>query len=100
MSALLVLLVCLATWRLARFVTVDYLAEPIRVRADTIGERVGYLFSCPWCMSIWLAPLVAAPAVWWPTNRVVWLILLWLSASAVAGMLSSIEDALDPDGNE
>ena len=97
MSALLVLLVFLATWRVARFVTVDYLAEPIRVRADQVGERIGYLFSCPWCLSVWLAPIVAVPAVLWPTNRAVWAVLLVLSASAVAGLLSSIEDALDPD---
>lgn len=97
------LLALLAVWRLARLITTDFLTEPIRnwvsgYDAKTESEqrpRLGYLFSCPWCMSIWIAAPVIWPALWWPDNRAVLLVLAALTASGVAGMLATIEDRLD-----
>lgn len=95
MSALLLLLAVLAVWRLARLLTIDFLLEPWRFWMARRGEKLGYLAECPWCTSIWLAPAAIVPAVLWPDNRAVWIVLACLAASGVAGMLATIEDRLD-----
>lgn len=95
MSILLAVLVLVATWRLARLITADFITEPIRAWAARRGEKLGYLFECPWCLSIWLAPILVVPAVLWPDNRLVWAVMLILAASGVAGMLAVIEGRLD-----
>jgi hypothetical protein len=56
----------------------------------------GYLVSCPWCASIWLAPLAVLP-VWFPTNRLILAAALGLTASLVAGHVQAREpDTEDP----
>jgi len=95
MPFLLVALTILAVWRITRFVTMDFLAEPVRAWAARRGEKIGYLFECPWCLSIWIAPIVVVPVVIWPDNRAILAALLVLTASGAAGMLAVIEDRLD-----
>ena len=80
----------LAVYRLTRLLTADeILAEP-RARLVNGGGRAGYLATCAWCVSIWvavawlllllLAPLLAVLIVGVP-----------LACSAAAGLLSSWE---------
>lgn len=95
MSFLLVLLVLGAVWRLARLVAIDFITEPARLWVDRRSTWLGYLVSCPWCISVWIAPLVAWPALWWPDNRVIWLVLLSLTASGVAGLTTTVEGVMD-----
>lgn len=95
MTTTYVVLILLAVWRLARLVTADFITEPIRAAAARRGEKLGYLFECPWCLSIWLAPIVVAPAVAWPGNRVIFAAVLILAASGAAGLMATIEDRLD-----
>lgn len=99
MAFLLPLLLAIgASWRVARLLTVDQIAQPFR---DRVVARAGlasnwaYLVTCPWCMSIWTSPPIVAAAVVWPTNRVVLVALASLTASLVAGLGQSIEDRLD-----
>lgn len=91
MDALTALLVALATYRLTRLVTTDSITLPLRIRLEA-RPFVGALVTCPWCLSVWLAPAVAGVAVAWPDNRVILAGLVALSASAVTGMLARFFD--------
>jgi hypothetical protein len=88
----------LAVHRLTRLATEDEITRPLRERLTrwAAGDayraarpRVGYLLTCPWCMSIyaaagWAALTIAAPAVTTPAGAV----LAW---SSVSGLLASLE---------
>ncbi len=51
----------LATYRLTRLVGQDYITNDVRRWAQKRApERIAYLLSCPWCISVWLAPLIVA----------------------------------------
>lgn len=95
-----VALVLLATYRIARLVTADYVTRPLRDwanRRDAAARpdadepgALAYFVTCPWCVSMYAAIPVAFAAVWWPTNRAVLIALLVLAASAVAGIISTL----------
>lgn len=95
MSPLLVVLASLATYRATRLVTADQITVAVRAWAERRGPFLGYLSTCDWCLSIWVAPAPAIAAILWPENRVVWIVLLWLALSAVTGLLSLLERRLD-----
>jgi len=100
MTAVLVVVVVLASWRLARLLSVDEIFRPARERViDRAGadSQIAYLVTCPWCISVWSSPPLIAAAVWWPQNRVVWIVALSLAASGFAGIMQSVEDRLDRD---
>lgn len=112
---LLVVLLCLVIFRVTRLVIedtfpplgvprkwlinywdpdLDWLGEHLDARphGGRLGATLRYLFSCPWCMSVWVGAVVI-----WLTTR--WYevpapILVWLAASAVTGLLAGIEDKL------
>lgn len=100
------ILIAFASYRLTRFITRDKIIEPWRSFAQCWFERkwleqegheesdewqspVAYLLSCDWCTSIWVAGLVTF--ITWIAVDVPAPILVWLSASAVAGLLSTWE---------
>lgn len=89
------LLAFLACYRLTRLITADVITQPLREKVADRSPFLGYLVSCDWCLSIWLAPVVATPVVLWPGNRFVVFLLLWFALSAVAGLLSVIESRID-----
>ena len=97
MNALLAVIVALACWRLARLLTIDEIFRPIR--ENVVGRnpdgQIAYLVTCPWCLSIWSSPILIGLAVWFPTNRLVWLLLGTLAASGLAGLLVTVEDRMD-----
>jgi hypothetical protein len=91
---LLVALTIGAIMRLTRVVTADYITKPIRDRLTRKwGEdsKRAYLIECDYCASFWIAPPVAAVVVAWPDNRVVWVILIALTASFIAGIIAAHE---------
>jgi len=59
------------------------------------GEMIGYLATCDWCLSIWVAPIPSALAVLFPENRLLLVALVALSASALTGLIAGIEGKLD-----
>lgn len=129
---LTVLLCCLTTYRLTRFVTKDsfpLVAKPrewIQAKWDPFDDKnwdhwyertkserddiaiklkelkniprpnivrksIAYLVTCPWCVSIYIGAGVAWFYVWalggtWPYGA-----LIWLSSSAVTGLLAQRE---------
>ena len=93
MTALLVAVAALATYRLTRLVTADKITEPLRERVTS--RWLGYLVQCDWCLSIWVAPWPALAVVLWPDNRVVMVALIALALSAVTGFVSLVEQRLD-----
>lgn len=94
-SGWLIVLTFMATFRVARLVTSDYITRPIRRAAR---RRLGktskryYLLTCNWCISVWASAGVAVPVVLWPSNRAVWCVLLALSASAATGLIATVAD--------
>lgn len=81
----------LATFRLTRLVVEDELTSPIREavwkRYDASDTKIGYLLTCPWCVSIWVGVGVVAarriaPSAWEPVAAV-------LAGSTVTGMIAS-----------
>lgn len=48
----------LASYRLTRLVTADVFPfEPLRER--TVGTKLGYLLTCPFCVSVWVGGFLA-----------------------------------------
>lgn len=89
------LLAFLACYRLTRLITADIITQPLREQVADRSPFFGYLVSCDWCLSIWLAPVIAIPVVMFPDNRLILIVLVWLALSAVAGLLSVIEARID-----
>lgn len=104
---LVLILMTLATYRLARllvhdeFPPVKWLREkftapyeapqdsPLR-RKTRVPYWLAYLFSCPWCMTVWTSALVTLlvnVAVGIPLP-----LLVWLGVAAAAAWLSHLED--------
>jgi hypothetical protein len=88
------LLLGLATYRATRILTRDAIFTPVRDRVfdrfPPMTSKFGYLFTCEWCMSIWVGSLfvlwsILAPTLFIPLSLI-------LSASAVAGLLTAYED--------
>jgi hypothetical protein len=85
----------LACYRLTRLITGDEITKALREKAFDRSRWFGYLISCDWCLSIWIAPFVAFPVILWPDNRLLLAVLLGLALSAVTGLLSVIESRID-----
>jgi len=96
MDILTLLLVPLATARLARLITADFLTEDIREWAEARLTakgwlRLAYLITCAWCASMYVGAVLAA--AWWAWGDTRWFAaaLLAPAGSYVAGFLASKE---------
>lgn len=93
MTALELVIYGLATYRLTRLITRDSITEPIREwiwkRRPPEKSKIGYLFTCEWCMSIWTASLLIASSMITAVTDVVAAVL---ALSAAAGLLTAYED--------
>lgn len=109
---LLLVLILLATHRVTRLLTKDSLPIVDRPRAwivatfgraDAAGNLVGgrrwgrlgwsiaYLWTCPWCMSVWVAAGLVFGAGAWTSIPLPW---LWVAAaSTVTGFLSGVVES-------
>lgn len=95
MTAFWFIVVALATYRLTRLVTADKITERVRSFVEVRSQWLGYLVTCDWCLSIWVAPLPTLFALragdrWWVQAG-----LVALGASALTGLLSLAERRLD-----
>ncbi len=75
----------LRAWFVRTFATVDRLGTVVRDRKRWgrlagLGYSIAYVWTCPWCMSIWAGAAVWGVGVWWP-----WII--WPSAVVALGSL-------------
>jgi hypothetical protein len=94
---LLVVLTILASWRLARLLSVDEVFQPVRNWFGERGDRWAYFVTCPWCLSMYISPVLATVVVAWSdfADPVLWIIVISLTGSLAAGMGQTIEDRLD-----
>lgn len=97
MSVLLIVLAMISTYRLTRLVTADRITQAFRAWMVSRNRALGYLVTCDWCLSIWVAPIPATAVVLWPDSQAVWAALIALSASALTGVFSLVEARLDRD---
>lgn len=86
----------LATFRGTRLLTRDTIFDTPRNkvwdRYPPETHRFGYLFTCEWCMSIWVASLFAIWSI--ISARTFSVFALVLAASAVTGLFAAYEDRL------
>jgi hypothetical protein len=84
----------LAVFRLTRLLTRDVILDEVRERIwgrfPPEYSKIGYLFTCEWCMSIWIGSLLYLSSILMPTTTSV--ITTILALSAVAGLLAAYED--------
>ena len=91
---LALILAVLATYRVTRLATTDRILDVPREWIVARYDRLGYLVTCDWCSSVWLAPWLVGPAVLWPDNRAVLVVLGSLAASGVTGFLAAKESSV------
>lgn len=67
----------LSVWRIASIITREEIGKPLRTLVGIVTIRLptgeethevpdtflGYLFSCLWCMSVWVALLLVVPVI-------------------------------------
>ena len=56
-----------------------------------LGRSLRYLFSCPWCMSMWVGAGLIYGVTWFTSVPLP--VLVWLGASSVTGLLATYEDS-------
>lgn len=80
----------LAAYRLTRLVVADEITKDARRAIQRrVPEKVAYLLGCPWCASMYLAPLISGANVLWPNSRLVRAGTEALAGSAVAGLVAT-----------
>jgi hypothetical protein len=84
----------LATYRITRFLTRDVLFNGTRDKIwnkyPPESSKIGYLFTCEWCMSIWVALVLQISRMIIPTPTYV--VEIVFAMSAIAGLLTAYED--------
>lgn len=85
------ILTSLATYRLTKLVIEDEITADIRDvifnKFDPRETKIGYLFTCPWCVSIWAAGALTLLSVINP--KVGEAVKTILSASAATGLITT-----------
>jgi hypothetical protein len=94
MSPLTFVIAGLATYRLTRMVTRDSIAEPLREKIwkkyPPESTKIGYLITCDWCTSIWIASGLQISRTIMPSGTKA--VESILALSAVAGLLAAHEE--------
>lgn len=79
-------ILALAVYRITRLITTDHILDVPRNKLfDKFPpERswLGYLFSCNWCMSIWVSSLITVPYTIIPAATLAFSLIFALSAVA------------------
>jgi len=84
-------ILALAAFRITRLITTDRIFDELREKIwnkyPPTRLNIGYLITCDWCTSIWVAPIVIFSYVLVPS--VVFVVSLVLATSAVVGFLAA-----------
>lgn len=85
-----ILLTIIATFRLTKLLNQDYIMNDVRKKVwekfPPSTSKIGYIFTCDWCMSIWAAGALMLVRRFAP--EIYDEILLILTASAITGIVS------------
>lgn len=91
LNPIALVILALAVFRVTRLITTDTILETPRNwlfdRFPPDRSRFGYLFTCNWCMSIWVSSLLVIPYTIIPTVTVI--IALIPALSAVAALIAA-----------
>ena len=83
----------LATYRITRLFTRDTILNAPRNRFwdryPPESSKLGYLLTCEWCLSVWVASLLFVSAM---ISTVTVLVVAPFALSAIAGLLTAYED--------
>ena len=83
----------LATYRITRLITRDEVLTDLRNRYfnrfPPESSKLGYLATCEWCMSFWVASLLV---ICFMINTGTVIVAVPFALSAVAGLLTAYED--------
>jgi hypothetical protein len=89
------LLATVATYRLTRLLTADKITESLRIAVIRRSQWFGYLFTCDWCMSIWIGMAISVATFFHAENNFFFVLLAGLTFSAATGFLAMIETRLE-----
>lgn len=91
LDLLSLLILSLATFRISRLLVADVILDSLRnkiwEKRPPHTHKIGYLFTCPWCISIWIALTLVICYTIVPTATVI--VALPFALSAVAGLIST-----------
>lgn len=114
MTALWALALMITTWRVTRILVVENFPPAAALRdwvrdtfgvdnedGDLVGPKrwgllgysLAYLWTCQWCMSVWVGAAVYA-AWYWAGPGVMLPVVVVAAASGLAGLISMIDDVL------
>lgn len=80
----------LASYRLTRLLTTDVILEPLREKVwkkFPPSTKLGYVFTCDWCMSIWATLFLVGLFLVVPL--LAYVVSLILSISALVGLVAT-----------
>lgn len=91
LNPIALVLLALATYRISRLLIVDVIFDDLRNKIwekyPPHNTKFGYLFTCYWCMSIWVASLITICYTIVPVATTIACIPFALSA--VAGLIAN-----------
>lgn len=82
-------------WILAKDLKDQYKHPNARPHWGALGRSLRYLFSCPWCMSVWTGAGVVYVTTLFVDVPLPWAV--WIASSAITGLLASLEEFLTAD---
>lgn len=86
-----VIILSLFVYRLTRLVVLDEILAPVRDwiwdRKSPSNSQIGYLFTCPWCVSLWAALPVVFSYALFPSMTI--LVGCIFALSAIAGLITA-----------
>jgi hypothetical protein len=91
LNPIALILLALATYRISRLLIADVIFDNLRNKIwekfQPNNTKIGYLFTCYWCMSIWVASLITICYTIVPVATTIACIPFALSA--VAGLIAN-----------
>jgi len=85
------IVLCLLVYRLTRMIVIDQLFSTLRdavwARYSPGDSYIGYFFTCPWCVSMWISLPVTVLYIIFPS--ITFLVGCIFSLSAIAGLITA-----------
>lgn len=86
-----IVILSLFVYRLTRLVVLDEILAPARDwiwdRKPPHSSQIGYFFTCPWCVSLWVALPVVFSYAFFPSMTI--LVGCIFTLSAIAGLITA-----------
>jgi hypothetical protein len=86
-----------ARWKTLNRTQRRELVQQVRAQGSNIGypnplgRSIAYLVTCDWCTSIWVGAGLVLYLRWYLDRDWPWALLVWLTASAVTGLIAQRE---------